>query len=194
MSEAYKALMEKYTGKSLVDLVIAHNHMAESTIGKELKARPVQNFKSVEDGAARCATLESSILARASGFQEAKQSEGDTTVAKKVKKAKKAKTAKKANGASENLSANPVAAAFGARKGTNREKLLIKLADNKGKRVKRNDLLKAVYGSMNEENLGSLAMVLKGAQGTIVKNKLKFDIKKEKDEKTKEITFALHAK
>ena len=48
--------------------------------------------------------------------------------------------------------------------------------------VSTDDLLKAVYGSKNNENTGALTMVLKGAQAMIEKNKLPYILKKEKDD------------
>ena len=70
-------------------------------------------------------------------------------------KRKTAPPAAKANGVSK------VVEAFGARPGTNRARLLDRLAKNLGKPVAVADLSKAVYGK--EDQVGALAMVLKGA-------------------------------
>ena len=80
---------------------------------------------------------------------------------------------------------------FEAREGTHREKLLAAFDANFGKQLTVNALLKSVYGSANIERKGALMMCLKGAAGTIKKNKLPYQIKKEKNE-AKELTIGLH--
>lgn len=90
-------------------------------------------------------------------------------------------------------SANKLAAEFGCRVGSFREKLIIALDDNYKKFVKTEDLLKAVYGSKNNENTGALTMVIKGAQTMIDKNKLPYELKKEKND-AKEISYGLWPK
>lgn len=89
-------------------------------------------------------------------------------------------------------SANKLAAEFGARVGSFREKLIIALDESYRKLVPVEDLLKAVYGSKNNENTGALTMVIKGAQTMIEKNKLPYTLKKEKNEG--EISFGLWPK
>jgi len=57
----------------------------------------------------------------------------------------------------------------------------------------RAQLIKAVYGARSKDaSHGSLMMTVKGAQGMIVKRKLRYVIKKERDEKG--ITLGLHPK
>ena len=72
-------------------------------------------------------------------------------------------------------------ASFKARNGTNREKLLKCLVANIGKPQSVPDLLKEVYGFVNEKNRGALLMVLKGVTLMIDKNKLPLVLVKEKD-------------
>lgn len=101
-----------------------------------------------------------------------------------------AASATSANSA-EKISDNKLAAEFGARPGTNRERLLKALDENYKKQVPILDLLKAVYGSKNLENTGALGMVIKGAEGTIKKHKLPYQLKREKND-AKEATIGLH--
>lgn len=89
-------------------------------------------------------------------------------------------------------STNKLAAEFGARVGSFREKLIIALDESYRKLVPIAELLKAVYGSKNNENTGALTMVIKGAQTMIEKNKLPYVLKKEKNEG--EISFGLWPK
>lgn len=85
------------------------------------------------------------------------------TAPKAKAKGKTAPPGAKANGVS------PVVLAFGARPGTNRAKLLDRLAKEIGKPVAVADLSKAVYG--REDRTGALAMVIKGAFRMIEKRK-----------------------
>lgn len=71
--------------------------------------------------------------------------------------------------------------AFGARKGTNRELLLLALASHFGQQVKVSALLQKVYGSTNDKNKGALKMVMKGAYDMIKKGRLSYEIKREKE-------------
>lgn len=82
---------------------------------------------------------------------------------------------------------------FGVREGTNREKVLGALWENKGKATPRKVLLKAVYGNVSEENVGALSMVLKGLMDKINTSKLPYSIDKGKTE-DKEVTYAFIAK
>lgn len=75
------------------------------------------------------------------------------------KPAPKAPAARKATAGGGKLS--PVCEAFGARPGTNRAKLLDRLAASMGKPVAVTDLAKAVYGDADRTD--ALGMVLKGA-------------------------------
>lgn len=196
-------------------LVTAYNEMANSQLGKELNARPVTRFADMEAGVKRCMQLESSIKARSDGLKSASRDTTTTNVAvttgptgqkeeddvaktaKKAKGAKKAPKAKKVTKTTTKevaVSSNKRAAEFGCRVGSFREKLLIALDENYRKMVAVPRLLKAVYGSQNIENTGKLNMVLKGALGMITGSKLAYEIKKAKDEETKEISFGLYPK
>lgn len=105
--------------------------------------------------------------------------------------------AKKANGSAKHASAEKTKKSgglveqFEARPGTVRQKLLSAFDSHLGKQLTVNALLKSVYGSANIENKGALMMSLKGAAGTIKKNKLPYQIKKEKND-AKELTIGLH--
>lgn len=101
-------------------------------------------------------------------------------------------TVRKPKAAPKEGSANKLAAEFGARVGSFREKLIIAFDESYRKLVATGDLLKAVYGSKNTENTGALTMVIKGAQIMIEKNKLPYVLKKEKNEG--EISFGLWPK
>lgn len=72
---------------------------------------------------------------------------------------------------------------FGLREGSNRAKLVDALLAAKGKPVAISGLLKAVYGNTKEEGKSALNMVLKGMSDMIVKNKIKMQIVRERDEK-----------
>lgn len=184
------------------ELIVAFNTMVNSTLGQELGAKPVQRFADTKVGIKRCEMLASSIKARASGLKR----EEDPPVATKAHSASEAstpkseekamgasaakKTATKTTRAAKAKDAGPlpkgpagVVAQFGARAGTNREKLLTKLAENIGKMVSFSDLITATYGRTNkEDNKGATAMVLKGVDIMIKAGKLPFELRKEKGE------------
>ncbi|HEX2614984.1 MAG TPA: hypothetical protein VHL10_05785 [Nitrososphaera sp.] len=142
-----------YAEMSGPELVAAYNKVS----GKP----PIKKFKDKATGLAAMAKIETEKAAR--------------------KKISAAKGDKKPSAPKE-ASANKLAAEFGARVGSFREKLLIAFDENYRKLVKTEDLLKAVYGSKNNENTGALTMVIKGAQTTIEKNKLAYELRKEKSE------------
>jgi hypothetical protein len=168
-------------------LVSAYNEMANSALGKELGAKPVTRFSDQPAGVKRCLTLASSIKARQEGLAAIKP-----TVVEDTEVTTKAKKVKKVNGVSKtSASANKRAAEFGARPGTVREKILIALDDNYRKMVPLKTLLKAAYGRVDDEDKGALSMSLKGANDTIKKGKLPYQIKKAKDE-AKEISYGLY--
>lgn len=117
--------------------------------------------------------------------------------AKKAKTAKKEAAPKKAKAAKEKANGSDVkqekiAVEFGARPNSYREKLLVTLYSNFRKQVPMSQLLKGVYGNMNTENKGALNMVKKGMLETIKKEKLPYQVKKEKNTETKEISFGLY--
>jgi hypothetical protein len=148
------------------ELVAAYNKMAKANIKK---------FKDRATGLKRIAEFEKNGVAVVA-----------PAAAKAPAKAAKEKVTKEPASAS----ANKLAAEFGARPGSFREKLLIALDDHYGKSVALPVLLKAVYGSQNTENVGALGMVIKGALKTIEKNSLPYLLVKEKNA-AKEVTYCL---
>lgn len=196
---------EDFSKMDEATLVIAHNKMAESELGKQLGAKTIQRFESREAGIERCEQIASSIRAYQQGMAEENNREkGDKTMTDKPKKSAKKASKKSAKKASKKVAvkaaANGVdnrskfAQAFEARQGTNRQKLIDALASNFRKPVTVNSLLKSVYGSQNVENKTALAMSMRGALATIKSKRLPYRIEKTKDEKTKEISFGLHPK
>lgn len=164
------------------ELVAMFNKMAESATGKELGIRTVTRFADTQSGIKRCEMLASSIKARKSGLAQ----KGDEDMATKKKAAAPAKKteAAKDNGKSK------IVNEFGA-KGV-RAKILDAMGSKK--MVPIAALLKAAYGSQNTENKGALMMSIRGAEATIKKNRLPYQIKKEKNPETKEISLGLYPK
>jgi len=76
---------------------------------------------------------------------------------------------------------------------TFREKLLEHFWAHRDRQVTKRDLIKAVYGN-NSAGKSKIDMVRAGLEATIVKNKLPYQIKKEKNEKTKELSFGFYVK
>ena len=161
-------------------LVAKFNEMAESEAGKALGVTPVKRFKDQQTGVKRCEKLEATI----NGTKEEEQ-----PVAKKAAKKKSITKPKKVEPSGNQTK---IAIEFDAREGTNKEKLINALYDSYKKQVPVSQLLKKVYGSMNEENKGALGMVMKGVIVAIKKHKLSYSLIKEKNEK--ELTFGLHPK
>ena len=157
---------KEMTGPQLVE---AYNKMATA---KGLP--PVKRFSNAAVGLRRCLDL-----------SEGKAAGG----AKKTA----AKPVKKVNGAKEDKR-SPIGIQFEVRHGTVKAKIVDALGSAKNKQLPINVLLKAGYGSMNVENKGALGMVLKGVQANIKKHRLPFNLVKEKNAETKEISFGLHAK
>lgn len=153
-----------YAEMSGPELVAAYN--------KKSGKPPIKKFKDKATGLAAMAKLMSKPSAATAPLSE---------IVRKVKPEPK------------EGSANKLAAEFGARVGSFREKLLIALDENYKKMVPVPELLKATYGSKNIENAGALTMVLKGAQTMIEKNELPYTLKKEKNE-AKEISYGLFPK
>ncbi len=156
-----------YAEMSGPELVEAYN--------KKSGKPPIKKFKDKATGLAAMAKLTTEKVAKAT--------------AAKVSAVSKPKTAKEP----KEGSTNKLAAEFGARVGSFREKLIIAFDESYRKLIKVEDLLKAVYGSKNNENTGALTMVIKGAQTMIEKNKLPYELKKEKNE-AKELSFGLWPK
>ena len=88
--------------------------------------------------------------------------------------------------------ATKIAAEFGCRPDTLRERLVNALGRRYRKQVASGQLIKAVYGARSKHaSHGSLMMIVKGAQGMIVKRKLRYVIKKARNG-AGEITLGLH--
>jgi len=88
--------------------------------------------------------------------------------------------------------ATKIAAEFGCRPDTLREKLVNALQRRYRKQIASAELIKAVYGSAAKDaSHGSLMMIVKGAQGMIRKGKLPYVIKKERNG-AGAITLGLH--
>lgn len=157
-----------YADMSGPELVEAYNKIS----GKP----PIKKFKDRATALKRLAELQTAAAAKAPPSPSVRATASATAPGTK---------------STDKTSDNKLAAEFGARSGTNREKLLVALADNFKKQVPVLDLLKAVYGSKNLENTGALGMVLKGAEATIKKHKLPYLVKKEKND-ANEPTIGLH--
>ncbi len=162
----------KMSHKELVD---AYNAMAKSPAGKALglpRNRPVNKFSNAAAGIKRCNAMASSIKAA---------TKGEKNPAPKGE-AEKAAPKAKANGVDKRKEARP---------GSNRQKAIDFMMKSKNKQVKRDDLLKAVYGSAKKENNGKLAMVLRGVVDMDIGQRgLPFKLVRKKD--GKEVTFGLH--
>ena len=75
---------------------------------------------------------------------------------------------------------------FGCRPNTLRERLVNALGRRYRKQVASAELVKIVYGSeVKDTSHGSLMMIVKGAQGMIRKRKLRYVIKKERNERAR---------
>lgn len=142
---------------------------------------------------------------------KAEPKKDDTEMAtKNTKKAPKAEASKKPKGEAKapkaakvaappvkapthagNVAASTVRETFEAREGSNRDKLLMALAEKQGKPVLVSEVLKAVYGSKNDENRSKLMMVLKGLTVSIETGKLPFAIHKTKNDEG-EMTLGLY--
>jgi hypothetical protein len=126
-------------------------------------------------------------VAKAAAKKAAKTAK-EAKPAKKAAKAKPAKAAAKTNGAAKqsrspkNPSSHPVLAAFKAREGTNRAKLLLCLSKHIDKKVALTKVEQAVYGVV-DHGQGKLAMVILGAQKSIKKDQLPYAIDIGRDEK-----------
>lgn len=134
----------------------------------------------------------------------AETSEQESDVAKTAKKAKKTvakKTAKKATarkpgakktGAKKGNTRGPGENGERVGKGTNREKLLNLFEKNMGKQVPISAMMKAVYGESRKDLKGPVMMVMKGLLIVFKTQKLKLEIRK--DRENKENRFGLYKK
>jgi hypothetical protein len=75
-----------------------------------------------------------------------------------------------------------VFAEFNTSSRKHRGKLLMIMAENKGKPVSMANLIRGVYGSVNMDRRGALMMVMRGLQNTISKERLPYVIAKHKSE------------
>jgi hypothetical protein len=135
--------------------------------------KPVSShFRDNATGERRVAALESSIQAWKEGqaaadrqpgpevqpVTTANEEDNDMSTVRKTKAAKKAKKAasgnsrKRVTGKTEKVVRDGIVGDFETRKGTHKEALLLALYEHKNKPVPVSDLLKAVYGSKDEEN------------------------------------------
>lgn len=161
-------IVKDYADMTAGELVEAYN--AKS--GKD----PIKKFRDRATALARLAALDN------------EKSQAKAATAKPEKNGKGESEQESGGG---NISENKLAAEFKARIGSFREKLLIALDNSFGKQVPVAELLKEVYGSKNVDNVGALGMVIKGAMATIKKNKLPYELKKEKNE-AKEVSYGMH--
>lgn len=94
------------------------------------------------------------------------------------------------------LSLDKVLASFGAREGTNKAKAIACFYENRNKTVATSVLVKAVYGkTVTDESRGAIKMVINGIKATMEKEKLPFELLKEKGGKDdKEICYGLGTK
>jgi hypothetical protein len=84
----------------------------------------------------------------------------------------------------------PISVEFGSRPGTNQERLLLSLHSRLGRQVPVGTVLKEVYGSANEKNLGALAMVVRGLVAASAR--LSYEVKRER--RDGESTIGIHAR
>jgi hypothetical protein len=192
-------------------LVAAFNQIVGevAAAGQPTLLRKVNKFKDVPTGVQRCEAAWSALVAALDSADAAQREEVSATApeaapveesvvaaknvkAKKVKtpKAAKAKTPKAAKASRK--STNGIAAEFGCRAGSIREKLLLALHGEKSVMLKH--LMAKLYGNQSAEHRGPTIMVMKGLEGMIKKGGLPYSVVKTKDPETKEISYALQAK
>lgn len=145
------------------ELVAEHNRLRPD--------KPVKRFK---DRAAGMKAVQK-LLASVSGAQASSAAEKETVEGDKGVRVMSGKLIEE----------------FGVRAESNRAKVLTQLVI--GKAIKRAALLKAVYGSGNEKNVGALSMVFKGLEQTIKAEKLPYEIKRTKDD-NKEVSYGIFRK
>lgn len=164
-----------FTSMTGPELVTVFNEMCTKAAEKGIdRFKPVQRFGTREKGITRCSTLYLALV------KAGVRVNGDGPKAKAKGKSSKGNGAERTG----------IVAEFGTREGTNREKLLLALADNLNKPTSQTALIKAVYGS-KEGDSGALGMVMKGLFASIASNKLPYKIVKSKD--SKEVYFELQA-
>lgn len=173
-----------YRQMDLGQLVAAHNLLATRA-----GASHATDFPSLLAGIHACQALEKKLAA-----PQTPAGEKETDVAKKAKavktKAKKVAAPKKEVPDNRTL----ICKDFGAREGTNRAKAIDAAFGAGAKGLKRNELLKKVYGSANVENAGALDMVWKGVPDMIAKNKLGSKYESSREGKGEETVYVLRKK
>lgn len=191
-------------------LVAAFNQIVGevAAAGQPGLLRKVNKFADVQTGIQRCEAAWSALVAALDSADAVQREEVSATApeaapvrveepvmaAKKVraKKAKTPKVAKVKTPKSAKKATNGIAAEFGCRAGSIREKLLLALHGEKSVMLKH--LMAKLYGNQSAEHRGPTIMVLKGLEGMIKKGKLPYSVVKTKDPDTKEISYALQAK
>jgi hypothetical protein len=182
---------------------------------KDLK--PIKtNFRDQETGARRCEALAEAIEAHkaklASGDEEQHHQEPEATEdpppepagkpggKKKMKASTAKKAAKAAKTAKKTAKAAPKKAApkevrtgvvgeFGTREGTKREDLLLFLNGKKGKAIPIKEVIKAVYGNTNMDNIVALKMVMLGISDMIKDKRLNYKLLYEGKGEEATVTF-----
>lgn len=153
-------MMSSYKDMTGPELAAAFNVMAASKAGLALGSKVVARFPDTATGVKRCEALAKLV---GTSSQVPTKSEKLTKTRKPVQ---------------ASLGQQPIAIEFGARNGTNREKLILALHANFKKIVPVNDLLLTVYGVNDESNTGALMMVMKGVYAMIATNKLPYEVRK----------------
>lgn len=152
--------MSSYKDMTGPELVAAFNVMAMSEAGLASGVRVVARFPDTATGVKRCETLAKLV--------------GSYSEAPKTATVKPKKISSKVTEPQQ----RPIAVEFGARNGTNREKLILALHANYRKMVPVNKLAEAVYGAADKHNEGALMMVMKGVYAMIATNKLPYEVRK----------------
>lgn len=185
-----KPNLEEMTGP---DLVKAYNELAVIAVGLGIKVETVKRFSDQKTGIKRVDELYK-VVCEKSGKEEVDMA---TTASKKKgaakKKAAPKKTAAKkaAKSKEPKKKADGIAGECGVRAGSNRELLLKRLAQDKGKQVPVQYLVTAVYGA-KEGSVGAVSLVMKGLIVNLKSSKAPYEIRKNKDDKG--ITYGLFNK
>jgi hypothetical protein len=144
-----------YVDMTLSELVITHNQMANSPIGKDCGLAPVQSFRDKATAVRRCTGAEVRIKA-VSSEQRKPISDGKVSSVEKKKQKND----------------------WGIREGTNRDRLIKAMLKEPPKTLAQ--LAQAVYGDATK--VGAISMVLKGITVTIDKGQLPYSVVKSKAE------------
>ncbi len=169
-----------YREMDIGQLVAAHNSLATRA-----GTSHATDFPSLLAGILACQALEKKLAA-----PQTPAGEKETDVAKKAKKA--AATTSKKVAAVDNRTA--ICKDFGAREGTNRQKLIDCVFGAGAKGAKRAVALKAVYGSANEKNAGAMDMVWKGVPDMIARERLGSKYEASRTGKGEETVYVIRKK